>query len=80
MSRRYSLGEVIAKLDAGDAEDARFILNHLRDKLIAEQAGPQTDRHYCPECGPHGNKGRVCLLLSWADCTMCVEATITTTP
>lgn len=27
----------------------------------------------CPECGPHGNKGIVCLLLSWVDCLTCEE-------
>lgn len=25
----------------------------------------------CPECGPHGNKGRVLLLENWYDCTLC---------
>jgi hypothetical protein len=25
----------------------------------------------CPECGPHGNKGRVLLLESWVDCLTC---------
>lgn len=25
----------------------------------------------CPECGPHGNAGRVLLLESWVDCTTC---------
>lgn len=25
----------------------------------------------CPECGPHGNSGRVLLLESWVDCTTC---------
>ncbi len=25
----------------------------------------------CPECGPHGNAGRVLLLESWVDCTSC---------
>jgi hypothetical protein len=25
----------------------------------------------CPECGPHGNRGRVLLLESWIDCTSC---------
>ncbi len=27
----------------------------------------------CPECGPHGNAGRVLLLESWVDCTTCRE-------
>lgn len=80
MSRSYSLSEVIAKLDAGDTADARFILGHWRERLLAEQGAPQPAREYCPECGPHGNKGRVCLLLSWADCTTCAEVAITTTP
>lgn len=29
----------------------------------------------CPECGPHGNKGRVLLLESWVDCLTCKVAT-----
>ena len=28
-------------------------------------------RPQCPECGPHGNAGRVLLLESWVDCTTC---------
>ena len=27
--------------------------------------------HECPECGPHGNAGRVLLLESWVDCETC---------
>lgn len=25
----------------------------------------------CPECGPHGGKGKVLLLESWVDCLTC---------
>ncbi len=32
---------------------------------------PTAMRQACPECGPHGNAGRVLLLESWADCTTC---------
>lgn len=25
----------------------------------------------CPECGPHGGKGKIALLYSWVDCLTC---------
>jgi hypothetical protein len=31
-------------------------------------------REICPDCGPHGNRGRICLLWSWVDCERCEEA------
>lgn len=72
-TRRISLAETIAKLDAGDTEEARVVLVHLRDKLLRDfaEADPACQSALCPECGPHGNRGRVCLLLTWADCTTC---------
>lgn len=71
--RRISLAETIAKFDAGDTEEARVVLVHLRDKLLRDLAAedPACRAAPCPECGPHGNRGRVCLLLTWADCTTC---------
>lgn len=27
----------------------------------------------CPECGPHGNAGRVCLASTWVACTVCAD-------
>ena len=29
------------------------------------------EKKTCPECGSHGNRGRVCLLESWVDCLTC---------
>lgn len=72
-----SVLEAIKKLDAGDTADARAILVHLRAGMLRDTADGsiikatkvRVDR--CPECGPHGNRGRVMLFDSWVDCTTC---------
>lgn len=35
--------------------------------------GTPTQRPVCPECGPHGNSGKVLLLDTWVDCLTCRE-------
>lgn len=71
MARTLSLAEVIAKLDAGDTEDARTVLVHMRQELLKSRGEFIPAKEHCLECGPHGNRGRVCLLLTWADCSLC---------
>ena len=36
------------------------------------EVDPRANRA-CPDCQPHGHKGRICFLWSWVDCELCVE-------
>jgi hypothetical protein len=46
--------------------------NAAADRLMAAvERYEQEHATTCPECGPHGNAGRVLLLESWVDCTSC---------
>lgn len=44
---------------------------HAAGEAIGRAYAKAHPQKACPECGPHGNAGRVLLLESWVDCTTC---------
>jgi hypothetical protein len=66
--------EIVRRQSEIDAEAARAKSAAFREFL--DDLGPERmSEPTCPECGPHGNAGRVLMLESWVDCTTCLPPT-----
>jgi hypothetical protein len=55
-----------SEIEAEQRAELKAMARKIDDEELADYLAKP-----CPECGPHGNAGRVLLLESWVDCTTC---------
>lgn len=60
--------DIVRRKSEIDAEQ-KARTEEARQRLLAIKANLR--KPFCPECGPHGNRGEVLLASSWAKCTTC---------